>query len=351
MRIASGLFRLIGIPILAACIIFPAATGTPAQNADPQRKSIVIKVTDADKTAAGQADVVFLKAFSGNKHITSAPSKLVTRGTGQHTAASSKDSEDSEDNRIRFPGDLQYHNGKVVEFAESHNIYMLPNGSCPISTCWGDPESFLRDLGQSEFIHVTDQYVGERASNRYTLGESASISFTPSSTPLTDDDMIAVVHAVASATGDTGYRHIYHVFLPAGQDECIDPTFQICASNFFCAYHSSVTFKGDIGHVLYSVEPYANVLGCQVRPGTPNGTLIDSTNNVLSHELIETITDPDGNAWWNSKAGGLFGEEIGDECIFVRPPFSVPSIISVHGRRYALQPEYDNGDHGCTADQ
>jgi hypothetical protein len=30
------------------------------------------------------------------------------------------------------------------------------------------------------------------------------------------------------------------------------------------------------------------VLGCQVRPGTPNGQWVDSTNDALSHELFET---------------------------------------------------------------
>jgi hypothetical protein len=37
----------------------------------------------------------------------------------------------------------------------------------------------------------------------------------------------------------------------------------------FCAYHSSVDFS-DVGHVLYSVQPYQNVPLCQVQPGTPN---------------------------------------------------------------------------------
>jgi len=90
--------------------------------------------------------------------------------------------------------------------------------------------------------------------------------------------MLAVVHAVASATGDTGYGHIFHVFLAPGQDECFDSSFSVCYSPdnnnsfFFCAYHGSVDFS-DIGHVLYSVEPFQNVPGCQVRPGTPNGQL------------------------------------------------------------------------------
>jgi len=72
----------------------------------------------------------------------------------------------------------------------------------------------------------------------------------------------------------------------------------------------------DIGHVLYSVEPFQNVEGCSSRPGTPDGQLADSTNNVLSHETFETIPDPDGTAWLNILDNGVFGQEIGDECSF-----------------------------------
>jgi hypothetical protein len=232
----------------------------------------------------------------------------------------------------------------------SYNL--LPGGSCASASCYGDPERFLRALGKSEFMHVTDQYVGQHSSNRYTLGENFSLAFSVSTTPLTDLDVETIVHAVAKSSGETGYGHIYHVFIPPGQDECFDSTFTVCASNVFCAYHSSVDFT-DIGHVVYSVEPFADVPGCRVRPGTPNGTLTDSTNSVLSHELIEAITDPDGDAWWNNLDVGLFGEEIGDECSFVLPPhyFFDPAIIRVQGHQYALQPEYDNSVHGCSAYQ
>jgi hypothetical protein len=322
-----------------------------AQNEDAQQKQIVVKPADSDRDAARQAKVVFRRASPKHAQTPIEKSNLVYRASTRHDESRGGE---SRDNPIRFPGDLTYQGGAVVEFAESHNIYMLPGSTCASAACWGNPEQFLRDLGKSEFIHVTDQYVGQHASNRYTLGQSASVSFTQSTTPLTDDQMQAVVHAVALKTGETGYRHIYHVFLPPGQDECFDSTFSVCASNVFCAYHSSTDFK-DIGHVLYSVEPFADVPGCQVRPGTPNGTETDSQNSALSHELIETITDPDGDAWWNAVNLADFGQEIADECVFLlftpTAVFSDPAIITVRGHRYALQAEYNNHVHGCTAEQ
>ncbi|HEX4647887.1 MAG TPA: hypothetical protein VH111_03595, partial [Steroidobacteraceae bacterium] len=160
----------------------------------------------------------------------------------------------------------------------------------------------------------------------------------------------------------TGYDNQYHVFLVPGQQECFDSTFTVCYSPFipnswiFCAYHGSADFT-DIGHVLYSVEPFMNVPGCSVRPGTPNGQLTDSTNNVLSHELTETITDPDGTAWYNTDNVGMSGQEIGDECSFyerfpdaqgVVSNYFDPSNVTLNGKAYAIQPEYNNAQSACT---
>lgn len=352
MRVIPVFLRVVACPLLSALVISSAATGASGQQSGAQQKPTVIKPDASDKNAAEQSKLVFRKAWAGHKAPVLPQSKLVVRSENKQ-GDSSEGSKDSQ-NAIRYPGDLSSHSAAVVEFVESHDIYLLPGGSCSSASCWGDPEGFLRALGKSEFMHVTDQYVGEQASNRYTLGQNFSQSFTVSQTPLTDSDVQAIVHSAAEASGDAGYGHIYHVFIPPGQDECFDATFTVSASNIFCAYHSSVEFT-DVGHLLYSVQPFADVPGCTVRPGTPNGTLTDSTNSVLSHELVEAITDPDGDAWWNSLDNGLFGEEIGDECSFLAFTSSGsflgfdPSIIKVQGKQYALQPEYDNSVHACSA--
>jgi hypothetical protein len=354
MRIIPVFLRVVAGPLLSAFVIFSAVTGASAQQSGAQQKPTVLHVDASDKTAAQQAKLVSRKAWAGHKPQTLPQSKLIFRSDNKSNNDSSGDSEDSQ-NAVRYPGDLVYHGGPVLDFVQSHDIYLLPGGSCSSASCWGDPEGFLRALGKSEFIHVTDQYVGQHASNRYTLGQNFSSPITVSSTPLIDADVVAIVRAAANASGDIGYNHIYHVFIPPGQDECFDSTFKVCASNVFCAYHGFADL--DIGHVIYSVEPFADVPGCNVRPGTANGTLTDSTNNVLSHELIEAITDPDLDAWWNSLDNGLFGEEIGDECSFLSFTSSGaflgfdPSTIKVQGHQYALQPEYDNSAHGCSAYQ
>ena len=313
--------------------------------------------TASDRAAADGATVVYRHARPANTAAGSALKRkeIATGGAALSAVAGAAPVTDTD--QLRFPGDLTYNGGAVARVAEMHPIFMLPNGKCAIATCWGNPEGFLRDQNISEFIHITDQYVGTTANNRYPVGAHKLISYKPPRTqPLTDNDIIAVVHGVASASGQTGYAHIYHVFLPPGQDECFTATDGVCYSPdvpgtfFFCGYHSSVDFV-DIGHVLYTVEPFQDVAGCAVRPGTPNGQLVDSTNNTLSHETFETITDPDGTAWFNFTDVSLVGQEIADECSFfvVQPggAFFDPTVSTIGSHRYAVQPEYTNSEHAC----
>lgn len=328
--------------------------GTLAQDA----KEIQVSPSENDRAAAAQAKNLSRHARPARteRGQTARRSELST-----HSASRVARGENSSDKDllVRYPADVVYNGGPVVETAESHPIYLQPKGKCPIAECWGNPEGFLRDLARSEFVHVLDQYTGQHANDRYTVGSHAKISYVPPATPLTDADMIAVVHAVVSVTGENGYGHIYHIFLPPGQDECFDSTFKQCYSpdnsqSFaFCAYHGSA--DTDAGHVVYTVEPYQDVPGCQDAPGTPNGQLEDSTNDTLSHELFETISDPDLNAWWNSTPAitGLFAEEIGDECVFIVVPapkvaYGDPSVFRIGRKIYAVQLEYSNAAHGCT---
>lgn len=243
-----------------------------------------------------------------------------------------------------YPGDVSNPgNGPTVETAATHGLYV----NCP-ARCWGKPSNFLHDLFRSDMIKVTDYYTGSSQNKRYSVGIGGLVTGQLPHT-LYDADILAIAHLGAAALG-TGYDHIYHIYLPPGQDVCVTGTSPLeCYSPdnlttfFFCAYHSSVDFS-DIGHVLYTVEPYQNVNGCSVVQPSPNGPLVDSTADVLSHETFETITDPDGTSWLNNFSLDLFGAEIADEC--QNFDFGYGSV-TLNGTKYEIQPEYANLLHGC----
>ena len=223
--------------------------------------------------------------------------------------------------------------------------------------------TFLTDLGKSSFIHVLDQYVGSSARNRYTLGTSFTAPNypIPANNTVSIGDIYNLVHAAASIKGN-GFGHFYHVFLPQGVDMCLPPSSPGASpacyspdnpSTFaFCAFHGAVTFNDTVGHVIFSVEPYQNVLGCSVLPsGTANGQLVDSTNTVLSHEVFEGLSDPDLNAWWVQDFTFAYGNEIGDLCTraaqFNKDFYWSYGEVTLNDHPYTIQPEYSNQVHGC----
>lgn len=344
-----------------------AATGTALivvlcaislQSQPSHSREVTVNPTAADYAAAAAARNVKIHARPANTPVGRATS-VAAISSSPSRAARAIQNAGPNSGGPRFPGDLQFLGGKTVQSMQQVAIYMNPKGACTIASCWGDPEGFLSDLGKSEFIHVVDQYTGSTADDRYTVANAhVMIDYKPNAVPFTDADMRAIAHAVAVALGTpNGYSNEFHIFLPPGQDECFNLGFKVCYSPddlktfFFCAYHSSADFS-DIGHILYSVEPFQDNFGCSSRPGTPNGQLADSTNNVLSHETFETITDPDGDAWVNILDNGIFGEEIADECSFLlftqTAVFFDPSDVTLNGKSYVAQPEYDNAQHACT---
>jgi hypothetical protein len=252
-----------------------------------------------------------------------------------------------------FPDHMTRRGGAVILTTKNHFV----NVNCPSATCWGSPNptTFLSNLGASNFVHVLDQYAGSTANNRYTLGTSVAVTYSPLfSNTLSQGDILSIVHAAAKALpGQTGYGHIYHVFLPKGLDTCFDPVpfgggcySPDNPSTFvFCAYHESVTFT-DIGHVIYSVEPFQGPISgepsCAIPPGSPNGQLVDSTATTLLHEFNEAVSDPDPSSGFTVLQGPQAFMEIGDVCD------GVLGVTKFNTRNYETQLIYSNSVNACT---
>lgn len=340
--------RPLSLALLAAAVV---AAFVPvhvfAQDADSlQNKApLNIAVSESDIRAAANTTAQRLHVTPANRPGTRA---IVQMFNEQNAPAVRALSIPSPTPPAFYPADLVYSGGARVTSAQSHAVYV---NCTAIATCWGNPEGFLTDLGKSTFIHLIDQYVGSTANGRYTDGVHANVGYSIFGNTLYPHDIFAIVHAVAQQVG-TGYGHMYHIFLPQGTDTCFDQS-NICYSpdnpnNFrLCGYHGSVTFS-DIGHVVYTVEPFQNVGGCSVATPSPNGQLADSTNSLLSHEFFEAATDPDSNAWFNRTSLDLRGFEIADECqpLGNASGFLVPTFF-INGKKYEVQAEYSNFYHAC----
>jgi hypothetical protein len=349
--------RVFQLVVLSTCSVLLTQGNLSAQDEESAMPSVRLEVHPADQAAASSNSEyrvhLRLKTANVNRYsplpTAAVPSLSTLRADNLVSSAVSDASILAVPPPGFYPADLSHpFGGPVVPSAQSHPVYV----DCT-SSCWANPALFLSDLGKSTFIHVADQYVGSTTDNRYTLGKVAAISY-PILTTLSDNDVLQIVHSAASAIG-TGYGHIYHVFLPKGVDECFVGTTECYSpdnpSTFvFCAYHGSATFS-DIGHVLFTVEPYQNVPGCSMLQPSPNGAIIDSTSSVLGHETFETITDPDPPLGWIAvNSLGVFGEEIGDLCpgVDLTGPFFEDPVVVLNGHKYEIQPMYSNTYHACS---
>jgi hypothetical protein len=258
-----------------------------------------------------------------------------------------------------YPADLSFFDGNTIKTAVFQNVYL----GCADGNCWGNPQRFEQDLVKSRFLHVVDKYVGATANNRYSVGTEmtpGSVASNCTSSSFCSQIDIMAIALAASATGGTGKGHLYHIFLPQGTDTCFAGNTQCYSpanlSTFtFCGYHGAVTSGPSTTY--FTVQPYQDVDGCAVStlsPAPPNGQQADSTNSVLSHEIFESLTDPDlGSGWLAINSLNELGFEIADEC--QGPPDdsghfdALVPVFAINGHRYKIQLEYSNKYHACSA--
>jgi hypothetical protein len=234
--------------------------------------------------------------------------------------------------------DLSNYGGPVQTGSNEYDILV----NCNDESCWGGMISqFQNDLFGSTMMGLLPQY---NAGGTYAFSGDYPTTYDTSNT-LQDQDIYNILYSVITANNlPTGYGSEFHVFLGSGVQQCSQAAGG-CYAQQYCAYHGSNDWS-DIGHVLYSVEPYQDIQGCQVSNlPSPNGSLQDSTASTLSHETFETITDPDvaaNNVAWYNQQGG----EIGDLCA---PAAGVPTgNVQLGNDTWEIQMEYDNNIHDCS---
>lgn len=178
-------------------------------------------------------------------------------------------------------------------------------------------------------------------------GTSGSlITITPSVTSSTIQDtqvqteLINQIHAgfLPIPNANTSYA----IYFPHGKTICQGGSCSGVAGGF-CAYHSTFTVDGVVA--TYQIMP-DNQAGSGDATGCGNGTAQANETSVLSHELIETITDPQVGfatttappvAWYDSTNG-----EIGDIC-----NASQGSFTGTDGVTYVSQKMFSNTANDC----
>lgn len=177
---------------------------------------------------------------------------------------------------------------------------------------------------------VTNQYFVSPAKNAMSFVRSYTdtTSTPPTSAPTTASILAEAYKVVVTQNGGT--------MDPAGLYMVFTNNFPARAN--FCAWHGAGSVNGKPFTIAY--QPYLGTMaGCAASymAGYTVGSTIsgvDAVANVASHEIYETITDPQLNAWFDAN-----GAEIGDKCSW--------NYGSTKVGAYSVQTEWSNSAKGC----
>ena len=144
---------------------------------------------------------------------------------------------------------------------------------------------------------------------------------------LTDAQVrVELEHVIAAGNLPQNDNTSYVLFTPTGVGNCISSS--SCAYGNYCGYHSF--FQGPAGTVIYSEMPWLYQMGgCDPQVsyglGYANGSSADPTIGTVSRELVDMMTDPRLNAWYDAT-----GHEVGAKCAFDFGPGGVGSSTGLH---------------------
>jgi hypothetical protein len=277
--------------------------------------------------------------------------------------------------RTAFPHTLlPYNGGPVMHSSHVYTIYWLPAGydyGDPVSTANYESliNGFFTNLSGTSFYDILTQYpdTTNPLTHTNTLGGSYvdTTAYPCGSTCgdvntsghfLTDADIQnEVLRATHANSWQPGLTNQYMVFYGNGVQSCFDSSGPAsgCSGTDYCAYHGQ--FSGNNGSVngqwVYSnMWDAGTAPQCSLGQPSPNGDAVaDQEISPTSHEMSESITDPDplgqaqGQAWQNAAPGPSgFGGEIGDLCAYVWK-----GLTNLNGTNYAIQSEWSNYDADC----
>lgn len=246
-------------------------------------------------------------------------------------------------------GTVQYHHGPVLHAAAPYLVFWDPTGSAIAVGSRDVLERYLTDVAADSGLaddtaSVVRQYYDTSGFAGVDHGFSSasqvisdthafpSLDSSNCNVPggyancVTDAQIQAELARLIAAdhlrTGIASPSPVYLVITPATTDVCMDSG--DCADDgspgSFCAYHGN--FTDSSAQVVYASVPFGALLGdpkgCQAdNPANtlvqePNGDDADVIADNISHELLESITDPltDSPAWVDQTTEN----EVADNC-------------------------------------
>ena len=245
--------------------------------------------------------------FSQGQSELANPHKVQHRLRGDNNEDKNKDEHPGEARAARpRPGNgISYHGGPVM-LGTTH-VYYIWYGNWSGNSANAILTNLAQNIGGSPYFNINTTYYNgsnTHVSNSVQYISSVNDNYSHG-TSLSDAAIQAIVAGAISGGGlpyDT--NGVYFVLTSADVNESSG----FCTQ--YCGWHTHGTLNGfDIKYAFIG-NPDRCPSACEAQTTSPNGNAgADGMASIISHELEEAVTDPDLNAWYDSR-----GQENADKC-------------------------------------
>jgi len=200
---------------------------------------------------------------------------------------------------------INYHGGPVLN-AGVH-VYLIWYGNWSGDTAGSILPTLVNGLNASPYYNINTTYydgANRRVPNSVTLSGQTNDAYSQGSTNLSDNSINAVVaSAISSHRLPSDPAGLYFVLTS------VDVTKNGFLTSY-CGWHTHATIGGaDIKYAFVGNPGSNGACSMQTSVSPNNNVGADAMASIVAHELEETATDPDLNAWWDTR-----GYENADKC-------------------------------------
>jgi hypothetical protein len=202
---------------------------------------------------------------------------------------------------------ITYHNGPVMTAAA--NVYLIWYGNwTAYATAQTSIPKLINGFSGSPIYNINTTYYNAsnvKVPNSVLLAGQTSDSYS-NGTALSDAGVLAVVNrAITGGWLPKDTNGVYFVLTSP------DVTETSGFGSVYCGWHTYGTVTGSTIKYSFVGNPLKIApAGCGVNTPSPNGNDgADAMASIIYHELSETVSDPQLNAWYDSR-----GYENGDKC-------------------------------------
>jgi len=207
---------------------------------------------------------------------------------------------------------ISYHGGPLL--TGRPNAYVIWYGDWSANTATDIIPAFLSSVGGSAYFNINTTYTnggGVHVSNAVSFAGALTVGeYLPDRASLTDSDIQQIVAdavggRLPAATPATGHQSpmpkdpngVYFVLTSHDVAETSGFLTQ------YCGWHANASIGGRDLKFAFVGDPSANIGACAAQTTvSPNGNpAADAMVSLVAHELEETVTDPDLNAWYDTR--------------------------------------------------